>query len=752
MQRLLFLSGLSLSQLSKEINSHQALIAISCSLSFLSFIPLPNSYRYSNISLDPSNSYVLISFACIFSASFSLIFEYVMDILKKLGLIERKSGSSVDHLYLLERWALISGYLYPTIGYFVLISVAPDHVGQYYYSLVTSQTIWQGGSILTILHSSYSKIWTFKWILWILLCATVNAISGSVGTTSTESFVISALAGFVAVISFLHVYRQMLISVWKKNWSNLSMGEYVCMSYSTLVFFMFFIQCVGPMIVTAVYGDVACIVYVNISLIVCINLSSNIQSRTIQYRKLESTEQSLATKQAFIRYLSHEMRTPINVALVGLDLHEKYLKEADLYNIECKDVLTDVKDSVGVALGTLNEVLNYEKLHSNVMTLEKTKENPLPFVLSSFSMFRMPAANAGIELVLPEAVDGVNLDYSCVEIDTHKMSQVMRNLISNAIKFTPRGGTITVTLATRGVEQTPRQRYFSFLFSTMTSRHQVVDDDWLEISVRDSGIGIAPENIGRVFNEIVQFDPNRNQGGNGSGLGLYISKGIVELHGGTVAVQSEGLGQGCTFSVLLPLCRVRADEKKVVPVVDDLEMQGLAVQAVLPSGIKPTEQLQSSRTPATILSEKVPVQSLEGMKMLVVDDSATNLKMCCKLFKKLGAEVEQATDGNIAVDMVRTMLEHHHEGQVFDLEATIEARMYDVVVMDNLMPIMCGPEACAAMRELGYKGLVIGLTGHALAEDIAKYKAHGANSVLKKPIDMAEFFEAMAEYRSLAFV
>eukprot|EP01036_Dinobryon_divergens_P023854 gene23854-32243_t len=666
-QLLLFLRGLSISQLFKVIKSHHALIAISCSLSLLSFIPLPNSYRYSNDSLDPSNSYVLVSCACIFSASFSLILEYVMDVLKKLGVIEKKSGSSVGHLYLLERWALISGYLYPTVGYFILISVAPDHVGQYYYNLVTSQTIWQGGSILSILHSSNSKIWTFKWTLWILLCATVNAIAGAVGTASTESVVISVLAGVIAVISFLYVYRQMLISVWKKNWSNLSIGEYVCLSYSTLVFVMFFVQCVGPVIVSALYGDVACIVYVNISLIVCINLSSNIQSRTIQYRKLESTEQSLATKQAFIRYLSHEMRTPINVALVGLDLHEKYLKEADLYNNECKDVLTDVKDSVGVALGTLNEVLNYEKLHSNVMTLEKTRENPLSFVLSSFGMFRMPAANAGIELVLPDAADTASLDYPCVEIDTHKMSQVMRNLISNAIKFTPRGGTITVTLATRGADQTPRQRYFSFLFSTMTSRHQVTDGDWVEIIMRDTGIGIAPENIGRVFKEIVQFDPNRNQGGNGSGLGLYISKGIVELHGGSVAVQSEGLGQGCTFSVLLPLFRAKVDVNKVVPIVDDLEMQGPAVQAE----IKPAEQLLLS---PTVVDEKVPLQSLEGMKLLVVDDSVTNLKMCCKLFRKLGAEVEQATDGNIAVDMVRAQLEHYHEGQILAYENGIVSK------------------------------------------------------------------------------
>eukprot|EP01035_Chromulina_nebulosa_P052679 gene52679-71878_t len=118
--------------------------------------------------------------------------------------------------------------------------------------------------------------------------------------------------------------------------------------------------------------------------------------------------------------------------------------------------------------------------------------------------------------------------------------------------------------------------------------------------------------------------------------------------------------------------------------------------------------------------------------------------MCCKLFRNLGAEVEQAEDGCIAVDMVKELLQQQR--QASDIEAGGEVvRMYDAIVMDNFMPIMCGPVACKTIRQLGFQGLIVGLTGHALREDIADYIAHGANSVLKKPLNMTEFFEAMRD-------
>jgi hypothetical protein len=144
-----------------------------------------------------------------------------------------------------------------------------------------------------------------------------------------------------------------------------------------------------------VYGDEISIIYTNIAAIVCITLANMVPNRREEEINLEFTELSLAMKQAFVRYLSHEMRTPINVALVGLLMHQQYLEERELFTDECKETIADVKGAVDVALETLNEALNYEKLQSKVMALDKTREDPLSFVLTSTSMFKAPST--GVE-------------------------------------------------------------------------------------------------------------------------------------------------------------------------------------------------------------------------------------------------------------------------------------------------------------------------------------------------------------------
>jgi len=255
------------------------------------------------------------------------------------------------------------------------------------------------------------------------------------------------------------------------------------------------------------------------------------------------------------------MRTPINIASVGLYMHEKYLIENDFLDDDSKELLADIKNAIVVALDTLNEVLHYEKLYSKLMVLEKSLHKPAEFVLSTLKLFQVPAQNNGINLILPvekEDAFAVYLKDKRVSIDVYKMGQVMRNFISNALKFTPSGGTIEVKIQCGNIQELQSVEHFQKdkLDSQLTP-NQLFDssslDPWVEIAVVDNGIGIEIENQHRVFTEIVQFNANANQNGNGSGLGMCISKGIVELHGGKVALYSEGIGKGCRFSIFLPL-------------------------------------------------------------------------------------------------------------------------------------------------------------------------------------------------------
>ena len=684
-------------------------------------------------------------------------------------------------------------------------------------------------------------------------------------------------------IIFIYLYGKTISSVRRKDIcgkaSSMSSADYFCLVYSSLTLFNFIVQVVINGILFSFYGYEIVIIYTNITAIVCITLANMVPNRREEDMKikLESTEQSLELKQAFVRYLSHEMRTPINVALVGLMMHQQYLDEKNLLTPECNEVLGDVKGAIDVALETLNEALDYEKLQSTVMALEKTREDPLAFVLSSTSMFKTSAVNAGVALILPAAAEVSWLKNSWIDIDIRKMSQVMRNLMSNALKFTPVGSSITVSmgiveqpLVVAGAEQ--EGAHYSLvngLFPRRQKNYNSVSDPWLEISVRDEGVGIEPAFLPRIFNEVLQINPNKNQGGKGTGMGLYISKGITELHGGRVEVSSDGLDQGSCFKILLPLHQEEQEQttqahppipkdsvgaalfrmnsfapispekdgdsnirllatdcapgqevaQRNVQTVFRLQAQqssemaqhvSLAVE-VAPShrsrtSIKSSVFCVDTRNDASNGNALLPIQGerskpprrvnenglsnngqqLRGKRVLMVDDSPTNLKMCVKLLEKLGAAVDKAEDGRIAVERVRTSLVSEQAaaasaavessspsspssppGQIIPLQPPPHPlgeqsarslpdeensggggrrpRMYDFVLMDNQMPNMTGAEACKAMREVGFTGSIIGLTGNAFEQDIADYIAQGANAVLKKPLVLAEFFETLRQ-------
>ena len=385
--------------------------------------------------------------------------------------------------------------------------------------------------------------------------------------------------------------------------------------------------------------------------------------------------------------------------MVGLDLLHSRLSSIE-DSEELLELTEDSKVSAETAVSILNDLLNYEKLDSNLLTLDVSEIRLVPFLREQLRPFQLHASQKSIQLsIIPSTyVSSINLDHLMVTVDIPKIAQVLRNFVSNAIKFTPSGGSVEVSLELIKNSNSNRSRLRSL--NLLGSRGSIVyplDNDGISaygsvrVAVKDSGHGIAPENQHRVFNEIVQFNANAHQGGGGSGLGLWISKQIVELHGGRVGLHSEGEGYGCEFFFQLPILKWDSNYIR-----------------------------QKSLKAPSHLSAPDASAGEPPLHVLIVDDSGLNRKVMGKLITSLGHTFEEADDGDVAVEMVKGSVEG--------------GTGYDVILMDSVMPKMTGTEAIRCLRSFNYTGMIIGVTGNAAAEDIEEFKSSGADRVLVKPV------------------
>jgi CheY-like chemotaxis protein len=229
----------------------------------------------------------------------------------------------------------------------------------------------------------------------------------------------------------------------------------------------------------------------------------------------------------------------------------------------------------------------------------------------------------------------------------------------------------------------------------------------LKVRVIDSGAGMTADQVSKVFGVGVQFNANELQGGNGTGLGLHIAKGIMEQHGGTLNVSSEGIGRGSTFTLKIPIHNVLPENDKS-------------------ASLDNTERRRS-------LSVTVPTDfEASPLKILIVDDAAMNRKLLARLLRNHGHQCDEAEDGDVAVRLVKQGMD--------------DSQPYDTVLLDNEMPVMDGPTAAEQMRQIGSDVFIVGITGNLLAEDVAHFKEKGANAVLPKPFKLSDLESLWVEY------
>ena len=225
----------------------------------------------------------------------------------------------------------------------------------------------------------------------------------------------------------------------------------------------------------------------------------------------------------------------------------------------------------------------------------------------------------------------------------------------------------------------------------------------IAVSVSDSGVGMSNRELKEVFSDGVQFNVNALQAGQGSGLGLYIAKGIVEQHGGSLAVTSEGRGCGTTFTMTLPLYTG-----------DDISSST--------SHFAGTEQSPTHKSPSCPAKAGHGLPPAEFLRILVVDDAAVNRKLMVRLLKNKGHDCVEAEDGLVAVERVKDSIR--------------SGSLFHSILMDSEMPNMTGPEAAQEIRALGCDTFIVGITGNLFQEDIAHFKSSGANKVLPKPLKL----------------
>lgn len=475
-------------------------------------------------------------------------------------------------------------------------------------------------------------------------------------------------------------------------------------------------------------------------------------------REFSAKAELLKAKRHFMRYVSHEVRTPLNSVCMGLSLMQEEIqsklsstdrnggKDASITIDEATAWLNlsrDVHVSAQSATNVLNDFLNYDKIESRQLTLEMSVI-PIQFLINQISKeFCLSALEKSINLsVTQEKVNAADvapvttytkgntinkiksikktkLDHSdeiesqlledqVVVGDKARLSQVVRNVISNAIKFTPKNGSITIK-STWIVATVSESTSINLQDGQAEDLHQT---GWIELEVEDTGPGMTEDQLKTVFESGVQFNANKHQKGGGSGLGLFIAKGIVDQLNGTLTVHSDGLGKGTSFFCKLPLfCKPKEQKFDNIP-------------------IQPRDESVTERISSSWLDE----QNEHDLyyRILVVDDAPMNRKLLARLLMKRGHHVDMAKDGLQAYEMVKEQVQ--------------EGQRYDTILMDFQMPVMDGPTSTQQIRMEGCDSFIVGITGNVLPQDIEHFKVCGADGVLAKPFQIEELESMWIEY------
>ena len=384
----------------------------------------------------------------------------------------------------------------------------------------------------------------------------------------------------------------------------------------------------------------------------------------------DKAEAASKAKSAFLFNMSHNVLTPMNAIIGFADIAQKNVQDT----AKVAESLRKIKSSSDLLLSLLNNILYISQMENSDV---EVKENPVDLTrfMDDITPIMQPLAQAkNIEW----RVEIGDLRNRLVYADTLHINQVVINLITNAVKYTHEGGTITLKLEQKECGQEGTGMY--------------------SITVADTGIGMSKEFMENIFESFSREDRWEVGNQEGVGLGLTIAERLVKLMNGGITVSSE-LGKGSTFVVTLPLRLQKTEEAS-------------------PDGGKPSNE---------------SLNSLEGKKILLVEDNELNREIASEILEDFGMVVDTAGNGAKAVEMVLKHGMHY----------------YDAIIMDINMPVMNGYEATKTIRSLPDDGkpvVIIALSANAFEEDKRKSLSVGMNAHIPKPIKVADLIGTLRKF------